>query len=116
MTTSAGFLNPVGSDVASGVPGFHEPPRFLGFFGKRFSHFRKQLAEFVRVDDGTTYSLENRAADPLCHGKFAAVLASITKEKPATTAFADVDAAKQFVFDLDGSCGYSYERGLLSFQ
>lgn len=90
--------------------------RFLGFFGKRFSHFRKQVAEFVRVDDGATYSLENRAADPLCRGKFTAVMASVSKAKPATTLFADVDAAKQFVFDLDGSCGYSYERGMLSFQ
>jgi len=89
---------------------------FLGFFGKRFSHFRKQVAEFVRVDDGVTYSLENRAADPLCRGKFAAVMASITKDKPTTTCFDDVDTAKQFVFDLDGSCGYSYERGMLSFQ
>jgi hypothetical protein len=90
--------------------------RFLGFFGKRFSHFRKQVSEFTRVDDGVTYSLVNRAADPLCRGKFAAVLASITKQKPATTVFADVDAARQFVFDLDGSCAYSYERDLLSFQ
>lgn len=88
----------------------------LGFFGKRFSHFRKQVAEFVRVDDGTTYSLENRALDPLCRGKFLASLASINKQSPATTIFADVEAAKQFVFDLDGSCGYSYERDLLSFQ
>jgi hypothetical protein len=27
-----------------------------------------------------------------------------------------VDAARQFVFDLDGSCGYSYEREMLSYQ
>jgi hypothetical protein len=90
--------------------------RFLGFFGKRYSHFRKQVAEFIRVDDGATYSLENRAADPLCRGKFTAVMSSISKQKPATTVFADVDAAKEFVFDLDGSCGYSYERDMLSFQ
>ena len=89
---------------------------FLGFFGKRFSHFRKQVSEFVRVDDGTTYSLENRATDPLCRGKFTAIMASITKDKPQTTDFADVDAAKKFVFDLDGSSGYSYERDMLSFQ
>ena len=43
-------------------------------------------------------------------------MASVTKEKPDTTIFADVEAAKQFVFDLDGSCGYSYERDMLSFQ
>jgi hypothetical protein len=90
--------------------------RFLGFFGKRFSHFRKQVSDFVRVDDGTTYALENLANDPLCRGKFSAVMASITKEKPETTVFADVEAAKEFVFDLDGSCGYSYERDMLSFQ
>jgi hypothetical protein len=90
--------------------------RFLGFFGKRFSHFRKQVSEFVRVDDGDSYSLENKVADPLCRGKFAAAMASITKERPATTIFTDVDAARRFVFDLDGSCGYSYERGMLSFQ
>ncbi len=90
--------------------------RFLGFFGKRFSHFRKQVAPFVRVDDGAAYSLENLATDPLCRGKFTAQMASISKEKPATTIFADVERAKEFVFDLDGSCGYSYERQLLSFQ
>jgi hypothetical protein len=90
--------------------------RFLGFFGKRFSHFRKQVSAFARVDNGVTYSLENRAADPLCRGKFTAALASITKDRPATTLFQDVDAARQFVFDLDGSCGYSFERDMLSFQ
>lgn len=90
--------------------------RFLGFFGQRFSHFRKQVATFVRVDDGVTYSLENQATDPLCRGTFVAEMASITKQKPAATLFADVDAAKEFVFDLDGSCGYCYERDMLSFQ
>ena len=69
--------------------------RFLGFFGKRFSHFRKQIAEFSRVDDGTIYRLENRAADSLCCGKFEAVMASVTKQRPSTTIFSDVDAAKQ---------------------
>ncbi len=43
-------------------------------------------------------------------------MASITKDRPATTVFADVYAAREFVFDLDGSCGYSYEKGLRSFQ
>src|SRR5262249_42760852 len=45
-----------------------------------------------------------------------AQIASITKMRPATTIFADVDDARRFVFDLDGSCGYSYERDALSFQ
>jgi hypothetical protein len=43
-------------------------------------------------------------------------MASFAKERPATTIFADVDDAKKFVFDLDGSCGSSYKRGMLSFQ
>jgi hypothetical protein len=89
---------------------------FLGFFGKRFSHFRKQVSPFVRVDDGARYRLECQAADPLCRGTFEATLASVTKGRPATTAFADVEEAKRFVFDLDGSCGYSYERDMLSYQ
>jgi hypothetical protein len=90
--------------------------RFLGFFGKRFSHFRKQVSPFVRVDDGTHYLLECGAADPLCRGRLQAVLASVQKGKPDTTVFADVEEAKQFVFDLDGSCGYDYGRDMLSFQ
>ena len=35
---------------------------------------------------------------------------------PDTTVFADVEEAKRFVFDLDGSCGYDYRRDMLSFQ
>jgi hypothetical protein len=90
--------------------------RFVGFFGKRFSHFRKQVSPFVRVDDGTHYMLECRAADPLCRGRFHADVASVTREKPESTLFADIEEAKQFVFDLDGSCGYDYGREMLSFQ
>jgi hypothetical protein len=90
--------------------------RLLGFFGRHFSHFRKQVSSFVRVDDGTSYSLECRARDPLCGGLFVAVMNSVGKHKPDTTVFADVDQAKEFIFDLDGSCGYSYERDMLSYQ
>lgn len=89
---------------------------FLGFFGKRFSHFRKQVSRFDRLDDGNRYILECHADDPLCRGQLNAVMGSITKEKPDSTIFADVDEAKQFVFDLDGSCGYDYARDMLSFQ
>src|SRR5215469_1443581 len=63
--------------------------RFLGFFGKRYSHFRKQISPFVRVDDGVRYMLECQAADQLCRGKLRAVMASVTKKKPETTIFAD---------------------------
>ena len=90
--------------------------KFLGFFGRRFSHFRKQISPFNRIDDGVSYSLNCRSSDPLCWGEFTAVMGSVAKERPATTIFTDVDEARQFVFDLDGSCGYSYERDMLSFQ
>lgn len=89
---------------------------FLGFFGQHFSHFRKRVSPFSRVDDGEFYSLECSPNDPLCSGAFRAVMSSVTKEKPQTTIFADVEEAKRFIFDLDGSCGYDYGRGLLSFQ
>jgi hypothetical protein len=55
--------------------------RFLGFFGKRFSHFRKQVSPFLRVDDDTHYLLECRAADPLCRGKLQAIMASINADR-----------------------------------
>jgi hypothetical protein len=90
--------------------------RFLGFFGKRFSHFRKQVSPFVRVDDGRLYSLECQAADPLCRGQLQALMESVSKTRPDTTIFENIDEARQFVFDLDGSCGYDYERDMLSFQ
>ncbi len=90
--------------------------RLLGFFGKRFSHFRKQVSAFARVDDDEVYRLECLSVDPLCRGKFIAAMSSVNKVTPTTTIFANVDAAKQFVFELDGSCGYSFVRGMLSFQ
>ena len=90
--------------------------RFLGFFGKRFSHFRKQVSPFTRIDDGQRYLLECHAQDPLCRGRLDAVMSSINKTKPDTTIFADIEQAKQFIFDLDGSCGYDYGSDKLSFQ
>ena len=89
---------------------------FLGFFGRRFSHFRKRTSPFERVDDGAQYALHCDAADPLCRGELRALMASVSKQAPATTAFRDVQEATEFVFNLDGSCGYSYERDMLSFQ
>jgi hypothetical protein len=62
------------------------------------------------------YSLECRASDPMCHGKFTATMASVVKDKPTSTVFNDVDSAKDFIFELDGSCGYEYKRKMLSFQ
>lgn len=43
-------------------------------------------------------------------------MASINKQKPTSTSFSDIQEATDFVFQLDGSCGYSYGRDMLSFQ
>jgi hypothetical protein len=90
--------------------------RFLGFLGRHFSHFRKRTSPFERVDDEAHYELRCQAEDPLCGGELRAVMASVNKEIPATTTFRDIQEATDFVFNLDGSCGYSYEREMLSFQ
>ena len=90
--------------------------KFLGFFGRRFSHFRKRTSRFERIDDGAQYVLRCDADDPLCRGELRAVLASVSKRAPPTTAFRDVHEATDFVFNLDGSCGYSYRCDRLSFQ
>lgn len=90
--------------------------KFLGFFGRRFSHFRKRRSRFERIDDGTQYVLRCHAEDPLCRGELRAIMSSVNKQTPDTTTFSNVQEATDFVFNLDGSCGYSYERELLSFQ
>ena len=91
-------------------------PWFLGFAGSHFSHFRKKISHFVRGDTQEYYPLDCFPKDPLCQGSFKAQMVSISKQKPASTIFSDVQEAINFVFQLDGSCGYSYERDMLSFQ
>src|SRR3954470_3746578 len=81
--------------------------KFLGFFGRRFSHFRKRTSVFERIDDGSQYALRCRAKDPLCGGELRAIMSSVNKLTPDTTTFRDVQEATDFVFNLDGSCGYS---------
>ncbi len=91
--------------------------RFLGFFRKRFSHFRKEVSPFVRVDDGRCVMSSN--AKRMIHSvveNWMPLMSSVNKEKPDTTIFSGIEDAKQFVFDLDGSCGYDYGRDMLSFQ
>jgi len=90
--------------------------KFLGFFGRRFSHFRKRTSPFERIDDGSQYVLRCNAADDLCRGELRAAMASVNKDTPDTTIFNSVQEATEFVFNLDGSCGYNYEREMLSFQ
>ena len=90
--------------------------KFLGFCGARFSHFRKAISSFSRIDDGKVYELRCEAKDSLCSGYLHADLSSLSTEPPPSTRFPDVTAAADFVLDLDGSCGYSYRRDKLSFQ
>ncbi len=90
--------------------------RILGFLGGHFSHFRKATSEFTRRDDGNVYGLTCKARDAICNGRFQGSLKSLSKEKPATTCFADIDEATQFVFQLDGSCGYHWGKDKLSYQ
>ena len=88
----------------------------LGFLGTRFSHFRKRVSTFSRVDDGDTYYLKCMDDDPLARGELTAQINSVSKTRPDSTIFADITAATDFLFNLDGSCGYSFERKKLSFQ
>jgi len=88
----------------------------LGFLGQRFSHFRKRVSTFSRIDDGQTYQLQCTDDDPLARGSLTAQMASVSKVRPESSIFFDIDAATDFVFNLDGSCGYSFDRKMLSFQ
>src|SRR5262249_50752851 len=90
--------------------------RLLSILGGRFSHFRKQNSEFSKRDDGEVYELQCEAKDEISGGRFRGYVDSISKEKPPTTCFADIDEATDFVFQLDGSCGYSYPSNRLSFM
>jgi hypothetical protein len=95
------------SDTSSG---------FLGLCGGYFSHFRKAISSFDRVDDGSTYELECEADDGLCNGELTASMDAVSDELPETTAFDDVTEATDFVLELDGSCGYNFGQDKLSFQ
>ena len=64
----------------------------------------------------STWCMACRARDPICGGDFRADLRSLSKEPPATSLFADVREATDFVFELDGSCGYDFATDRLSFQ
>lgn len=96
--------------------GSNSSSRLLGFLGQRFSHFRKRISDFDRVDDGSKYSLECKAPDPLARGQLCADMTSVSKERPESTIFSDIRDATEFVFNLDGSCGYSFAKDKLSFQ
>lgn len=90
--------------------------RLLGFLGGHFSHFRKATSDFTNRDDGQVYELNCKADDPICNGFFRGYLDALSKEKPTTSAFTDIAEATQFVFQLDGSCGYHWGKNKLSFQ
>src|SRR5579862_1979978 len=64
--------------------------RLLGFLGGNFSHFRKAVSDFDRRDDGEVYELTCQARDTICNGFFRGYMNTLSKEKPATTCFADI--------------------------
>ena len=90
--------------------------RFLGTAGGRFSHFRKAVSRFTKRDDSAVYELTCWAEDPLCNGRIAIELGSLSKAVPETSVFASNQDATDFVLGLDGSCGYDYKSGRLSLQ
>jgi hypothetical protein len=90
--------------------------RIMGILGGNFSHFRKAISDFEMRDDGEVYELQCRAKDAICNGHFKGYIESLSKDKPDTTIFDDVKAATDFVYELDGSCGYDFNSGKLSFQ
>jgi|GEM_PF-3497811 len=90
--------------------------RLLGFLGGHFSHFRKAISNFTRRDNSEVYELNCRAQDEICSGFFRGYMNALSKEKPATSCFANIEEATQFVFQLDGSCGYHWSKDKLSYQ
>lgn len=88
----------------------------LGTLGRHFSHFRKQRGRFERVDDEHVYSLRNASADERSTGWFVACKDSIDKAPPRSSRFASIEAATDYAFRLDGSCGFDWARRRISFQ
>lgn len=96
--------------------GSNSSSRLLGYLGQRFSHFRKRVSTFKRIDDGSDYSLECIDSDSLARSKLHADITSVSKTPPESTIFSDIQEATDFVFNLDGSCGYSFANDKLSFS
>ena len=90
--------------------------RFIGTLGGRFSHFRKRISHFTKREDGRTYELTCRADDEISGGRLSIDLSALSKQPPTTTIFPSVEAATDFVLQLDGSCGYDYDSDRLSLQ
>lgn len=89
---------------------------FLGFWGSRFSHFRKAVSKFERTDTERSYELICDAEDSLCDATLSVDLDDIDEDTPDSSVFSDVDEAAEFVLELDGSCGYNFEKDLASYQ
>jgi hypothetical protein len=88
----------------------------LGTLGRFFSHFRKRITSFERVDDERVYSLRNRRDGELSTGWLQARKGSIGKSPPLSSLFNDIDSATDYAFRLDGSCGFDWAMRRISFQ
>lgn len=97
------------------IASFSSSP-LLGYLGTRFSHFRKRISSFIRVDNESIYQLKCDDDDELAGGELTAQMTAISKDRPDSTIFNGIQDATDFVFNLDGSCGYSFRRNKLSFQ
>jgi hypothetical protein len=88
----------------------------LGTLGRYFSHFRKRITHFERIDDERVYSLRNRRGGEHATGWLSAHKNTIQKTPPATSLFEDITSATDYAFRLDGSCGFDWASRRISFQ
>jgi hypothetical protein len=88
----------------------------LGTLGRYFSHFRKRLTTFERVDDERVYSLRNHRTGDSSTCWLSAEKRSISKSPPSTSLFPDIETATDYAFRLDGSCGFDWSSRRISFQ
>ena len=107
--------------AGSGLPRLLHAPVGLvvavpGILRSRFSHFRKQVSPIRARRRRGPYSLECRPPTRSAGASSRRSWRRSPRRGPPRPSSPTWTQAKQFVFDLDGSCGYSYERGMLSFQ
>lgn len=88
----------------------------LGTLGKYFSHFRKNISDFSLTDDDSVYEIICTSDDAIVGGRLRASLDSVSKARPDTTIFENIEQATRFIYEIDGSCGYSYRHDKLSLQ
>ena len=88
----------------------------VAYSASRFSHYRKQLSD-IRLDDlHTYYRAKCISADGLGNGELQADMRSISTRVPGSSIFSSETDAADFILNLDGSCGWHFDRRQLVFQ